>query len=167
MPIGVERKKLRPPVGMGKYQGNKRLISCGVLLLLPSQTWVQSTACCEGSDNCSDGSYECTPSETQLLPWGSVAPHLFVSFCGASFFVGSDFFRAKSWDPHVPLALCKGEASREIRTWERQHQGAVWPSDKGLGDKSEQSIVLSNSSPVGRLTPMLKDRRRVGTERQS
>lgn len=66
MPIRVERKKLRPPVGMGKYQGNKRLISCGVLLLLPSQTWVQSTACCEGSDNCSDGSYECTPPETQL-----------------------------------------------------------------------------------------------------
>lgn len=37
------------------------------------------------------------------------APYLFVSFCSAGFFVGSDFFRTKAWDPHVPLTLWKRE----------------------------------------------------------
>lgn len=28
-----------------------------------------------------------------------------MSFCGANFFVGWDFLRAKSWDPHVSQAV--------------------------------------------------------------
>ena len=80
-----------------------------------------------------------------LLPWRHssriscdspgflTAPHLFVSLCGASLFVGSDFFRAKSRDPHVPLAFCKEEASTEIRGQGRQHQSAGGPLDKGQG----------------------------------
>ena len=65
----------------------------------------------------------------QGISWGCPAvlttPHLFVGLCGASLFVGSDFFRAKSWDPHVPLAFCKEEASTEMRDQGRQYPGAV------------------------------------------
>lgn len=76
-----------------------------------------------------------------------MAPHLFVSFCGASFFVGSDFFRAKSRDPHVPLALCKKEASRYKGTGKAASTCSD-PQTRVREDKSEQSTVLTHSSPA-------------------
>lgn len=75
-------------------------------------------------------------------------PHLFVSLCGASFFVGSDFFRAKSWDPHVPLALCKEEASTEIRGLAGGVRVQCDPQTRVRGDESQQSAKLSNSNPA-------------------
>lgn len=51
------------------------------------------------------------------------APYLFVSFCSAGFFVGSDFFRTKAWDPHVPLTLWKREHA--------QHTPPQLPSARG------------------------------------
>lgn len=69
-----------------------------------------------------------------------------MSLCGAGLFVGSDFFRAKSRDPHVPLAFCKEEASTEIRGQGRQQQSAGSPSDKGQGGLTEQSAMLITSN---------------------
>lgn len=103
-----------------------------------------------GSDKCSGGSCDRNGSSRDQLwpPWALMTPHLFVSLCGASFFVGSDFFRAKSWDPHVPLALCKEEASTEIRGLGGQGQLQCDPQTRIRGYESKQSAKLSNSNPA-------------------
>lgn len=61
--------------------------------------------------------------------------YLFVSFCSAGFFIWPDFFRTKTWDPHIPLTL-----------WNKAQEGKMGRKEKEKGKKANEQFKIETYS---------------------